>query len=229
MSIIFPGQKYWGRLVGDDSPQQDRNQYLDRTNNLAKGVIGCWRFKEGAGEKIYDESGHNNHGTLKNGPTWVTGRFGAALSFDGTDDYVDIGSPTSLTNLLPFTISLWFNSSLLAGYRTLVGESSTQGFYVNGNVLDYFDGGDNNGVTTLSTGTWYHAAVVVTSADKRVYLNGNLDKETISGSNSFTVNAIGRNGTGAGEYFNGLIDDVRIYNRDLSSIEIRQLYEEGVK
>jgi hypothetical protein len=74
------------------------------------GLVGSWHFNEGSGTVAYDSSGNNNNGNLVNGPTWVDGKFGKALSFDGVDDYVDIpsGVPSSLLGSNPKMVILWF-------------------------------------------------------------------------------------------------------------------------
>ena len=62
---------------------------------IASGLIGSWKFDEGVGDTAADSSGNNNLGALVGSPTWVDGRLGKALSFDGVDDYVEIGDKKS--------------------------------------------------------------------------------------------------------------------------------------
>src|SRR3989338_8998500 len=64
-------------------------------NNL--GLVNYWSLNEGTGTVATDASGTGNTGTLTGGPTWVTGKYGSAVSFDGTDDYVAVSdaSPAS--------------------------------------------------------------------------------------------------------------------------------------
>src|SRR3989338_1067169 len=70
------------------------------------GLVGYWSFNEGTGSYAGDSSGNRNQGTLTNGPTWVDGKRGKALNFDGVNDYV-IASSTSLNNLPAMTVSAW--------------------------------------------------------------------------------------------------------------------------
>jgi hypothetical protein len=77
-----------------------------QTPDLLTGLIGHWTFDEGSGTTVADSSGNNNTGTLVNGPTWDTGKIGGALSFDGSDDYVD-ASNLSYNTDYPLTVSLW--------------------------------------------------------------------------------------------------------------------------
>jgi hypothetical protein len=72
---------------------------FNREKRIIDGLVGAWKFDEGSGTIAYDSSGNNNHGTLYSGsnvcsnpptsgcPTWVDGKFGKALQFDGVDDY----------------------------------------------------------------------------------------------------------------------------------------------
>jgi len=70
-------------------------------------LLAYWKFDEGSGTTAGDSSGNGNDGTLVNGPTWVSGRHGMALSFDGVDDYVEIPD-TELWNSTDPTIGALF-------------------------------------------------------------------------------------------------------------------------
>jgi len=70
------------------------------------GVVGSWHFDEGSGTTAYDTSGNDNDGTI-NGATWVDGKFGRALDFDGVDDYVEIPDDSSLDITEAITIEAW--------------------------------------------------------------------------------------------------------------------------
>jgi hypothetical protein len=77
---------------------------------LQNGLVGYWSFNEGAGTAAMDSSGNGNTGTLINGPTWVSGKSGTALSFDGADDYVEIPETQSLNLSSALTVSAWINN-----------------------------------------------------------------------------------------------------------------------
>ena len=59
-------------------------------DGILNGLVGWWKFDETNGTVAYDSSGNGNDGNLTNGPTWVGGKIGGALSFDGGDDFVDV-------------------------------------------------------------------------------------------------------------------------------------------
>jgi hypothetical protein len=72
-------------------------------------LVGHWKFDEGTGTTAFDSSGNGNDGTLINGPIWTTGVIGQALEFDGTDDYVDVGTGPAITGAAQRTVSMWIN------------------------------------------------------------------------------------------------------------------------
>ncbi len=75
----------------------------------SSGEVLVLHFDEGSGTVAKDESGHGNDGTVY-GATWVEGKYGKALSFDGMNDYVDVGNPSFLSNTAG-SISFWVNPS----------------------------------------------------------------------------------------------------------------------
>ena len=74
-------------------------------------LIGYWSFDEGSGEIARDGSGNGNDGTLENGTEWTAGKFGDAVQFDGTDDYVNVGNADNLSITGDFTFSMWVKIS----------------------------------------------------------------------------------------------------------------------
>jgi len=177
---------------------------------LLDGLVGYWSFNspDMAGVTAYDRSGQGNNGTLTNGPVRAIGKIGQALDFDGSNDYVDIGAGPSSVN----SVSFW------------VYPKTTTEYFVNlTGTTDYIwsDAGTItatgitsptiyvNGIvsSTLVANQWQHVAVVTNTAENA----SNLD--------------IGR--TQDLNNLEGLIDDVRVYNRALSPDEIRRLYNMG--
>jgi len=68
-------------------------------------LVGYWSFDEGSGEMAKDGSGNGNDGSLENGTEWTAGKFGDAVQFDGTDDYVDVGNAGNLSITGDFTFT----------------------------------------------------------------------------------------------------------------------------
>jgi hypothetical protein len=203
----------------------------------AQPLKGSWHFDEGSGTTTYDDSGNGNNGTIY-GATWVSGKFKNALSFDGVDDYVDIPTFPS-QNKKSITISLWIKP-LKEGHGTGWANSDTI-IYIGGTsssiklgyestnriLLDGWgqDGGES-GVVPLNT--WTHVVFVQTSTSWSIYLNGILSYTRTNPYTEDTVQGTVTIGSSLGEMgnynFNGLIDEVLIYNRALTDAEILDLY-----
>jgi len=200
------------------------------------GPAAWWKFDEGTGTIAYDSVDSNN-GTIY-GATWTTGKIGGALSFNGTSNYVDCGSgPSNYDNI---TVSAWMQTSTNG---VLVSNRYNSGGYGTWYTLSSTGlelGGNSSGVgyvnvtfhaTTLD-GLWKHIVYTKNGSSHAIYVNGSLDQ-------SFTSNAdiswavplyIGKrwNRSNSIGWFNGVIDDVRIYNRALTADEVALLYQQGL-
>jgi hypothetical protein len=174
-----------------------------------------------------------NNGTLTNGPTYSLATNGSIV-FDGTNDYVAATAPTFFNN---YTISCFFNitslNALAAGLVVWGNETTSQrrgiiywngGSGTNYKIYSSTFGSNVAGTTNLAISTWYHATVTVDgSGNAAVYLNGlqqNTGTNTLATPSSNTLK-IGTS-TSAGEYLNGQIALVQIYNRVLSASEVLQ-------
>ncbi|MFA5386522.1 MAG: LamG-like jellyroll fold domain-containing protein [Candidatus Paceibacterota bacterium] len=203
------------------------------------GLVGYWKLDEGTGTVASDSSGNNNACTLTSGPTWITGKVGNSLNFNGSSNYVNCENGASL-NIIGNTISLsaWIKpNDFVASYKSIIGkrnggEAYTLETYTNGNVRFGTYGTSNAELLTttnpLSIGGWYQVVGVYNGTNKYIYVNGILVKSVAATGNILTSGSkvgIGSlNGNGAIGPFNGVIDDVRIYNRALSAAEVQALY-----
>ena len=234
-------------LTNSSTLGQDRTYatsvYL-RTNwnsNSPSSLIGWWKLDETSGLTAEDSSGNGNDANLINmaGNEWITGWKDGALEFDGYDDYID----TSIVNadITYVTFSTWFKSddagSIGDDYVTqrFITQPRSSGISrlalgVNNNrvAAGWFSSGFNfgEGVTVLSAGVWYHAALIYDGSAIRIYLNG-LEENSFSESNVFAPSAtdtiqIGRQQDGS-KVFDGVLDDVRIYNRALEPEDVALL------
>ncbi len=216
---------------------------------LGAYAVGVWDFNEGSGGTAGDASGFDNDGTLNNFPAspWTddtpSGK-SYALSFDGNDDYVRVADDSSLRITGDLTISWWGKADSFEGTRGVLGKSYlgeySIEFRTNGSRILFFQG---NGIIydpvynlyppENNLNTWYYYAIVRNESEKKVYLyqNGvevsNLTY-SINVTESSRVLRIGDWSHG-GRYFDGTIDDVRIYEQALSSAQIRKLYVEGAR
>ena len=214
---------------------------VSNTTPPPTGPLAAYAFEEGIGNTVADVSGHNLTGTLINGPTWTTGRYGSAVNLDGVDDSVDLGNPTALQLTGSMTVSAWIYSAVFpADDAAIVSKRGATGFQLDTTIdegprtvgfkLSSGSGADmlRYGATAMQTNAWYHVAGVYNAqtATMDVYLNGQLDNGarvgTVASSqqnSSLNVN-IGERASG-GFNFNGRIDDVRIYNRALTAAEVQ--------
>ncbi len=201
--------------------------------------LSHWKFEEGEGDTAYDSAG-NNHGTIY-GAQWTTGQIDGALSFDGDGDYVDCGSDSSLNITDEMTIIAWINVDRIDERQVIVAKTENVNTtwlvekFLDGKLNFYLNaGGSGTNLYSnyiIDTDVWYHVAFVYNGAYKTIYINGQFDtNEADSGSIPINDQPV-RIGSWSGSpvrYFDGTIDDVRIYDRALSAEEIWQLYQQGL-
>jgi hypothetical protein len=197
-------------------------------------LVGWWKLDEASGTTARDSSGFGNNGTLNNGPTWVTGRIGDALDFDGTDDYVDCGDDESLNITGNITLSLWVNTDTVASgtHRSylLKGDTSyalKQNSWGNIEFFVYIGGWQ---AVTLPAdesfnGVWHHLAGTYDGSQIKLYVDGILrDTKNYTGAigTNTAIVSIGSD-SGTRRYCDARIDDVRIYNRAITAMEVIKL------
>ncbi|MEM4326525.1 MAG: LamG domain-containing protein, partial [Candidatus Pacearchaeota archaeon] len=216
---------------------------------------GYWSFDEGSGTTAKDLSGNNNNGTLINGPQWVDGKVGKALSFDGVDDYVRVnnspGSPLfSLATALTYEVWIKPSSDQPYSFRPLIerqqcnnawpskelGLSGTAPF----NVRFLLNYQDSNTFTTFIASSaiqadgWSHIGVTYDKStsfvkiyvDSNNVLSSNYSQTLWEPSTPLWIGGIPYPVSVCWQnYTKSIIDEVRIYNRALSADEIKALYE----
>ena len=232
-----------------DGDAGDADSWTVTTTDAAV-PIAHWTFDEGSGQTAADSAGTND-GTLgpttsadAEDPTWACVTGGNALEFDGTDDYVDI--PPIGDGYSAITVSAWMKAKTFASenYNPIVARDEAGGTLndvfalmardaVVGNEASFriYVGAGNTKVTarssiSLSTDTWYHLVGTYDGAAVRVYLDG-IEKGNTAQSGTLSTEAtriaLGRFSNNDYVNFDGLIDEVRIYDRALSPAEITAL------
>lgn len=205
-------------------------------------LAAYWKFDEGTGVVAADSSGHGDAGTLLNGPTWATGKFGKALNFPAGRSIVNVGAKSSLANLhrTGFTVTAWVNVRSGGSSARIVDkdDNSIGWFFKMASATTVQFVSDNGGPMRTSSGsipanTWVHVAASWTgstaASGAHVYVNGNLadgagvDGAGSSGDDSGTPLSIGNRTTAMDRGFDGAIDDLRIYPRVLTAAEIKSL------
>jgi hypothetical protein len=186
-----------------------------------------WKFDEGSGLMASDSIGNGNTGMMYNWPSWTTGRFGNAVSFDGANDYIHRSS-LSTTVSGDVSISLWLNyTDANTGKRAL----NLGGFQVR------FSGGcvgwDNSGGPSSETystnaynnGQWHHVVFTRSGTTYKMYIDGAADKTGSGTVVSYTWLYAGST-DGTTNYYVGQMDDVRIYNYALSAAQVASVYNQ---
>ena len=201
------------------------------------GQVAAYGFNEGAGTTVADASGSGNGGSTS-GATWTAlGRYGGALSFNGASSSVIVNDSASLDLTTGMTLEAWVNPTALgssgSSWRTAVTKQTTNGvaytlYANNGGARPAGQvniGGEQNAIGTaqLPLNAWSHLATTYDGATLRLFVNG-TQVATKAQTGSIAVSTgqlrIGGN-TIWGEFFSGLIDEVRVYNRALPAAEIQ--------
>ncbi|MFC1711731.1 DUF2341 domain-containing protein [Patescibacteria group bacterium] len=209
--------------------------------NIGSPPVGFWKLDEGAGYTTFDSSGNNNDGYLATGdsaPIWTSGMVGKGLEFDGTNDYVNIlhDDLIDFDDSDSFTVSGWIKTTGHTGGSGTIVAKVTSGLvgyqlYVGANTARIIleDGSNYPAVESTSIvndGDWHHVAGVRNVADDKIYIyvdgvleNSATDTTTSTISNSEDV-TIGR--FEGGNFFNGKIDHVKIYDYVRTEEQIHQ-------
>lgn len=219
---------------------QDYNQYSNSigsgSTSLSNGLVGYWKMDEaswnGTSNEVIDSSGGSHHGTSVNGTSTLVGKYGKAGSFDGIDDYLNLGSFLSNENMSQMSVSVWLKlDEICTGNAAVISKSNY--FYIHcWNNEFQFSALTGNGVSgTAGTGPynineWIMVTMTYDSESNQVisYLNGeqkntgSLDgNPIIMGTSNFLIGK-------RTNYIKGKVDEVRVYNRTLSASEISSLY-----
>ncbi|HEY7090888.1 MAG TPA: N,N-dimethylformamidase beta subunit family domain-containing protein, partial [Tepidisphaeraceae bacterium] len=198
------------------------------------GLVAEYAFNEGTGTTVADSSGNHNTGTITNA-SWAAGLFGQALSFNGTNSLVTISGSTSLNLTSAMTLEAWVKPNALDDWSSVILKERTGGL----DYALYADSGADQppigfvhvsssdsaaqATSILSVGTWSHLAATYDGTNLMLYVNGSLvSTQAVNGNIMTSSNALRIGGNSIwGEYFNGLIDQVRVYNRALNQGEVR--------
>jgi hypothetical protein len=205
----------------------------------------------GVGTIAYDSKGDND-GNLVNGPVWTTGKIGGGLSFDGSNDYVEFPYDDSIGPGY-ITMSAWVRPDIISRGMMLIGKSK----YSDCSSEQYAFAIDTGGIpmssikrnsscaigqgwkqvlssSAVAAGQWYLVTSTWDGSVFKIYVNGELkgtNSSVPAGLIDYCPGGTLRFGIWWSQDpgpFQGVMDDVRIYNRALSAAEIWQLYQSGL-
>jgi len=209
------------------------------------GLAGYWDFDEGSGQTAVDKTGNGNNGILSSGVQRTSGKIGSGVQFDDVNDYVKVSNRTGINFSNDFTIAMWINASDWKSGEPLFSNGLVRIFHRGdfaGDVVYFLikitskeSPGDSSwngwaGVKTsqpLSENNWHSLIAVKSGNNMTMYLNGvkSGDVDVLAGystDNSGPGNLfIGGNG---GTNFNGIIDEVKLWNRALTADEVQNAY-----
>ncbi len=220
-------------------------------NSLMMSLVSEWRLDDASGTTIQDQWGTNpgtwygSGGGDYTSPSWRTSSecvSNGCLAFDGTDDYVNCGNEANLNITSMLTISVWAKPVLLEGdHRRIAGKGTSYSYEIALNSSGYprFDivfatSGLRSitGTTTVPLNNWHYIAATYNGSTMILYQNGTITGTPISISESITTSAtnflIGKRSSLGDDWFNGLIDDVRIYNQAIPTSQIQENYYAGL-
>lgn len=224
---------------------------IQKEYGLQSGMVGYWKFNEGSGATAGDSSGQGNNETI-NGASWVNGKYGNGLDFDGNNDYLQ-KSTASFCNDTQGTLMAWvkfgnfttdqivfaLSQEVVSGYDEyyllyfrgdLAGDPLQVSVVVNG--LTTWGALTNGGL--VQSNLWYHFVITSDGIQTRLYLNGverTLTNDIGTNSGQWFATATDANCFGMGAiirdapvaFFTGQIDESAIFNRYLTQAEIERL------
>jgi len=219
--------------------------------DLMYGLVGWWRLQDGTigttcvGASVTDSSGQGNTGTCNNSPMWVSGARKEGLSFNGSNQDINLSNdiPFGSSN---FTLTTWFKtSSNTTGTFQQIWNSGYNGgntdieVILNNNLAGFYardsSGNSFSSVTSISTvnnGNWHQVIGIRNGNVFSLYLDGAFQAsvtKALGSVDTTSVSPIIGNGASSinNRWFNGTISDVRVYNRALSAQEVTDLYNNG--
>ncbi len=218
-----------------DGVDNDCNALIDNDDpSCGLSLIAHWTFDTNAGSIVFDSTSSGFDGQLRNGAFLAAGKIGNSVSLDGANDYVDFGNILNFDETDVFSISAWIYPTDVskvfqgivdkltgAGYRLLLNNGR-----VYGQVRTSWYGAVQSASSPASSiieDQWQHVAFTFDGSELKVYLSGTLVETT-----PFTLPSVGTTGSSLkvgqadnnNRYFEGKIDDVRIYSGTLSAEQI---------
>ncbi len=210
---------------------------LCAANVLEDALLGVWLFDENSGITAEDASGNGYTGKIV-GATWVQGQIGTALEFNGDGNIVEIPHD-NVFDLTTYTISAWIKTTSNGKWQTVIGKEPVlghprnYGVFVAGDTgllgVNYTTAGNWNTAfskTVAADGKWHHVAATYDGKVLRAYMDGAIEGETkteVPPDHNTEPIRIGRWGAVRGDFMEGIIDEVALFNAALTEDEIQNI------
>jgi hypothetical protein len=232
-------------LSAGPSLTADELTIVYETNRTTPDYTGYWKFSEGTGSVTQDSSPNGRTGQIYDSAAWTTGYVDNCLTFDGTNDYVEVTGYQGIGGTNPRSMSCWIRTTKASAEIISWGTANVTGqrWILRTDDIENSEaqlrlevnGGRIIGTANIIDDQWHHVAATwendgtPTILDAKLYVDGIC--ETISSSTDYPVNTGSTQNVqigicreeGNSRYFKGLIDEVRIYDRALSEAEIKAL------
>ncbi|NUP81081.1 MAG: hypothetical protein HOV96_26395, partial [Nonomuraea sp.] len=226
---------YYYRVVAFDGssntgPSSNEASAVVTQPPTVSGLVAAYGMNAGTGTAVADASGNGNNGTAASA-TWTAGKYGQALSFNGTSSWVTVADSASLRLTGGMTLEAWVRPTSVAGWRTVLMKEfgadlayAIMGSGSSGPAAFIFtsSGANAPAASNLPVNAWSHVAATYDGSTLRMFVNGTQVATNPTVGNLRTGTSplrIGGN-SGSGEYFSGLIDEVRVYNKALTPAQI---------
>jgi glucose/arabinose dehydrogenase/chitodextrinase len=204
-----------------------------RAQSQATGLVAAYAFDEGSGSSVSDSSGAGNSGSIGSAVWSSPGRFGGAVSFNGTNARVTVADAPSLRLTSAMTLEAWVFPTTTSGtWRDVIYKGNDNYYLMATSSVGsrpaaggIFAGsyGEVFGPSALAANTWTHLAVTYDGSVLRLYVNGALvASQAKTGSLATSSSPLQIGGDSLyGQYFSGRIDEVRVYNTALTQAAIQ--------
>ena len=196
-------------------------------------LMTAYSFNEGSGTTVTDLSGHGNIGAISNATWTAAGKYGSGLMFNGNNSLITIADAASLHLTTGFTLEAWVNPTTVSSAWRDVIYKANDNYYLEATTtvggvpaigqLVGSTHAETYGLTTLPLNTWTHLAATYDGSVQRLYVNGSeVANHAQAGSIVTSANPLQIGGDSLfGQYFSGIIDEIRIYNVALKPSDIQ--------
>jgi hypothetical protein len=241
--LIFPTRRKLFESIGAYLRSEFTTVHA-QVPDITTELVGYWKLDEGAGTTASDSSGNNNTGTLTNGPIWTVGKINNALSFNGANQSVIVNNSVNLSGMSGLTISTWVKfSSTSSGDAILLAKRHSSSPFNSYIIQTYMENKRYQPTVCNSSGTcnefmsssndsitfdtWQHVVLRYDGAIVSMYIDGlpsgntaSLSGNVLASDGVLLIASLSPNSIAA-------LDDIRIYNRALSTADITALYNLG--